>query len=264
MTEQEYREHPGVNKSTLWEIRKSPKHYKWLLDHPTEDTPALKMGRAIHMAVLQPREFAKSYAVAPAGIDRRTKEGKAAWERFLADADGMEILTQDEHDTVIGVAHSVTAEAREFLWRSSKELPLFWDDRRTGIRCKCRLDGKKLTKDRLILFDLKTTRDASTVAFVKSALNLGYHVQAAHYINGAIANKLNKGKPVEWWFIAVEKDPPYAVNLIKADQGFIDEGQYALMGLMDRLDECLRTDTWPGYGENMLIMPTWAISEGAE
>ena len=58
MTEQEYRNHYGVNKSTLWEIRKSPKHYKWLLEHPGEDTPALRIGRAIHMAVLQPDDTA--------------------------------------------------------------------------------------------------------------------------------------------------------------------------------------------------------------
>ena len=36
MTEKEYREHPGVNKSTLWEIRKSPAHYKWALENPSE------------------------------------------------------------------------------------------------------------------------------------------------------------------------------------------------------------------------------------
>lgn len=259
MTEQEYRAHPGVNKSTLWEIRKSPRHYKWVLDHQTEDTPALKMGRAIHMAVLQPREFAAHYAEVPGGIDRRTKEGKAAWAEFMETVGDREVLTEEEMDSILEISRSVTKDARKFLSRSAREMPLFWDDPRTGIGCKCRLDGKKLTKDRLILFDLKTTRDASTGAFVKSALNLGYHVQAAHYINGAIANKLNKGKPVEWWFIAVEKDPPYAVNLIKADQGFIDEGQYALMGLMDRLDECLRTDSWPGYGANVLMMPGWAI-----
>ena len=38
MTEQEYRAHQGINKSTLWEIKRSPAHYKYLLEHPIEDT----------------------------------------------------------------------------------------------------------------------------------------------------------------------------------------------------------------------------------
>lgn len=261
MTEQEYRNHPGVNKSALWEIRKSPKHYKWLLEHPSEDTPALRMGRAVHMAVLQPAEFAKNYVIAPGGIDRRTKDGKAAWAEFLETAGDREILTEEDHDVICEIARSVTQDARGLLCRSAREMPLFWDDPRTGIGCKCRMDGKKLTKDKLILFDLKTTEDASTDAFVRSAIKYGYHVQAAHYINGAVANRLNRGKPVEWWFIAVEKKPPYAVNLIKADQGFIDAGQAELSRLMDTLDRCMTFDEWPGYGESVLIMPAWAMRE---
>ena len=42
MTEKEYRAAEGVNKSTLWNLRRSPAHYKYFLDHPQEDTAAFR------------------------------------------------------------------------------------------------------------------------------------------------------------------------------------------------------------------------------
>ena len=264
MTEMEYRSHPGVNKSTRWEIRKSPLHYKWALEHPTEDTPALKMGRLVHMCVLEPQKLGETYVVAPEDIDRRTKDGKIAWAAFLEEVRNREVISQEDFDEAEAISRSVWRDARPLLEGAFAEVPMFWDDSRTGILCKCRVDAMKVEKDRCVMMDLKTCNDASTAAFTRDAIRYGYHVQAAHYINGATANDANSEKPVEWWFIAVEKRAPYAVNLIKADEGFLDQGQYELMGLMDRLDECLRTDTWPGYGENTLILPEWANSVGED
>ena len=264
MTEQEYRSHPGVNKSTLWEIRKSPKHYKYALENPSEDTPALKMGRAIHMAVLQPEEYCKEYAIIPSGIDRRTKEGKALWAEWSEKHVGQEWLTEAENQEIVSIANAVFQQSGGILDGCETEVPLFWDDPRTGIRCKCRVDAMKETKDAFIVIDLKTTADAEIGAFTRSAVKLGYHVQAAHYINGVVANGLNHGKPIVWYFLAVEKKGPYATNLIRADDGLIDEGQFRLMGLMDRLDKCLTENKWPGYGETVMTMPAWAIESEEE
>ena len=263
MTEEEYRKHVGVNKSTLWEIRKSPAHYKWALEHPGEDTPALRFGRAIHTAVLQPREFNKRYAVAPDGIDRRTKEGRAAWADFMESVGDREVLTDAECDEIRAIAKSVRKCAGTLLKGCKREVPLFWDDPRTGIYCKCRIDAIREDPDRVVVIDLKTTMDAGLETFTRSAIRYGYHVQAAHYMEGVRAT-LETSKPIEWWFIAVEKKAPYAVSLIRADQGLIDEGMYRRMSLMDRLDECMRTDTYPGYGVNVMYMPAWAVGNDEE
>lgn len=263
MTEKEYRDHAGVNKSTLWEIRKSPAHYKWALENPSEDTPALKMGRLIHMCVLEPEKLSETYAVAP-DVDRRTKIGKDVWAAFQAEYEGKEILTEDEFIEAETISRSVWRNAEDLLTGCKTEVPLFWTDDRTGIRCKCRVDAMRETDDRFIIVDLKTTNDASTKAFVRDAVKYGYHVQAAHYINGVVANGLNHGKPIEWWFIAVEKKGPCAVNLIKAETSFLDEGQYKTAALLDKLEECMRIDEYPGYGTNTLRMPEWAIEDTEE
>lgn len=264
MTEQEYRSHPGVNKSTLWEIRKSPMHYKYALENPGEDTPALKMGRAIHMAVLQPEEYCKEYAIIPSGIDRRTKDGKAVWAEWSEKHAGQEWVTEEENEEIVSIANAVYQQSGGILDGCETEVPLFWDDPRTGIRCKCRVDAMKETKDAFIVIDLKTTSDAEIGAFTRGAVKLGYHVQAAHYINGVVANGLNHGKPIVWYFLAVEKKEPYATNLIRADDGLIDEGQFRLMSLMDRLDKCLTENKWPGYGETVMTMPAWAVESEEE
>ena len=95
MTEQEYRSAPGVNKSTLWNLRKSPAHYKFYLDNPPEDTTAMRIGRAVHAAILTPTAYKRDFVTLPAGIDRRTKAGKEEYAAFIEASAGKEILTED-------------------------------------------------------------------------------------------------------------------------------------------------------------------------
>ena len=72
----DYNSVDAVNKSTLWEMRKSPLHYWHLMhDTPREDTAAMKFGRAAHAAILTPAAYKKDFAIMP-NIDRRTKAGK--------------------------------------------------------------------------------------------------------------------------------------------------------------------------------------------
>ena len=254
MTEQQYRTHPGVNKSTLWELRKSPAHYKYALEHQTEkDTPALRFGRALHTAILQPEEFKQNYVVAP-DIDRRTKAGRGEWERFLYESAGKDVLSQDDFDTISGMYEAVynDEDAAELLNGCTTETPLFWTDEATRIRCKCRLDAHK---DGIVV-DLKSCADAATGRFARDAMKYGYDVQAAHYLRGY---KAKYGNNAEFWFLCVEKTPPYAVNVIKASDAFVDRGLWQLIDLMDKLSDCRKRRKWPGYGKNELVLPEWAM-----
>ena len=252
MTEEEYRSHPGVNKSTLWLMKKSPAHYKYALEHPSPDTPALKLGRAIHMAILEPDVYSSHYVVVPP-MDRRTKAGREMYEQFVSQHTTNELIDLDDANDITGMYESVWKDpvAAKLLQDCEMETPLFWTDDATGIDCKCRLDAYK---DGLVI-DLKSCADASTSSFLRDALRYGYDVQAAHYLRGY---KTQFGKNAEFVFIAVEKKPPYAVNVIHASDDFIDRGTWQLISLMDRLKECRDKDEWPAYGENELDVPAWA------
>ena len=254
MTEAEYRAAPGINKSTLWELRRSPAHYRHLIQHPREDTLALRLGRAVHCAVLQPTRYRREYAILPEGLDKRTKAGKEAAARFEAENAGRTILTPDDGAMIRGIVRSIrnTPEAVRLLKGAKREKPFFWTDPDTGLTCKCLVDAVKPGA----IVDLKTTTDAGTEAFTRDALRHGYHVQAAHYIQGVQAH--NADEPIEWYFIVVEKNAPYAVNVLRADESFIDHGRWQRMELMDVLRGCIERDAWPGYGANDLVLPSWA------
>lgn len=253
MTEQEYRQHPAVNKSTLWEMRKSPAHYKYALEHPSDDTAALKFGRAFHMAVLQPEDFKQSYVLMPE-IDRRTKAGKEEYLRFVEYAGDRELISHDDYETICGMVEAIWAEpeAADLLDGCECETPIFWVDDATGIECKCRIDAHKAG----VVIDLKSCADASTLAFKRNALALGYDAQAAHYIRGY---KAKYGTNPDFYFIAVEKNPPYAINVIHASDAFVDRGTYLIIDLLDKLSKCRESNEWGGYGKTELLINDWEM-----
>lgn len=243
-----YESSPAVNKSTLWEMRKSPAHYWHLInDTPKEDTPAMKFGRAVHTRLLEPVEFSARYAATPLECDRRTKEGKAIWNELLES--GKEVISAADMDAIRGMEQEFPFH---LIAGAQTEVPLFWTDAETGVQCKGRLDA--ITEDYVI--DYKTTTNAATDAFMREALRYGYDLQAAMYLEAARANGYS---PKGFIFIAQEKTAPYMVNVLHAGEAFIDRGLWIMRDLLAKYKKCRDTDTWPGYGENELILPEWEV-----
>ncbi len=252
MTEQEYRNAEGVNKSTLWNLRRSPAHYKYFLDNPPDDTAAFRFGRAVHAAILTPTAYKRNYAIIPEGIDRRTKAGKEEYQAFIDSSAGKEIISADDARTIKDIvrAFKKNRDAVELLKGTKREKALFWTDD-NGILCKCRIDTYKAG----IMIDLKTAADAETDTFSREALRYGYDVQAAHYLD-AYRHKENAARP-DWYFIVIEKAEPYTINIMKADIGFLDYGFVRRQELIEKLKTCQESGQFPGYGINDLILPGW-------
>lgn len=252
MTEKQYRTAPGVNKSTLWNLRKSPAYYKWCLEHPQEDTAAFKFGRAVHAAILTPAAYKRDFAIIPAGIDRRTKAGKEEYQAFIEASAGKEIITAEDAETVAGIvrAFKKNPDAVALLKGTKREKPLFWTDD-NDVDCKCRVDAFKSG----IMVDLKTAADAETDTFCREAIRYGYDVQAAHYIDG-YQHKVSSVRP-DWYFIVIEKAEPYSINILKADIGFLDYGYMRRLELIEKLKTCTESNSFPGYGVNDLYLPAY-------
>ena len=253
MTEQEYRAAEGVNKSTLWNLRKSPAHYKYFLENQREDTAAFAFGRAVHAAILTPTAFKKDFAIIPEGIDRRTKAGKEEYQAFLDASAGKEILTAQDAETVKAIvkAFKKNKDAVQLLKGTKREKPLFWTDD-NEILCKCRIDAYRTG----LIVDLKTAQDAETETFTKESLRYGYDVQAAHYLD-AYQHKVSSIRP-DWYFIVIEKTEPYAINILRADIGFLDYGFIRRQELIEKLKSCQEEKFFPDYGINELCLPAWA------
>lgn len=63
-------------------------------------------------------------------------------------------------------------------------------------------------------------------------------------------------------FVVIEKDPPYAVNILQADEAFIQRGYDIFRELIGTYHECKETNNWWGYMGaynviNNLGVPNW-------
>lgn len=221
-------------------------------------TPAMRLGTLVHLAVLEPERYAREVVVAPSGIDRRTKAGKEAWETFAAECGGKEIVSAEDADLIGRIASSVMANkaAAGLLAGARTEVSMLWDDGVTGVRCKGRIDG---VSKHGALFDLKTSSDASADGFGKSIANFGYHIQAAHYIDGFETE--HGERPSAYVWIVVEKEPPHAVALYAADSEMIAIGSQLRTKALDLIAECRATGVWPGFDTHIkqISLPAWAV-----
>lgn len=262
MTEQEYEAHSGVRRSALWNLKRSPRHFRYELEHPSEPTQAMVFGAAVHSAVLMPETFKEQYCVIDA--DLRTKEGRAAKQAAMEA--GKTLLTKDQLEAVNGICESLTGDmfARKLL-TGQHENPYFWTDDVTGEGCKCRTDCEVDIGGQHIIVDFKTCADASTDAFMRDALRMGYHVQAAMYCEGV---KAVTGHESSFVFVCVEKEAPYAINILQADEAFLLYGLDEYRYLMGLYHECMEKNEWPGYAGlsgnvNTLELPAW-LKKGVE
>ncbi len=85
-----------------------------------------------------------------------------------------------------------------------------------------------------------------------------YHVSAALYFDGGTALL---DKPIDLFsFVAVEKTPPYFVQVYIADQNFLNLGRSKARQLLKLYHKCVTENKWPSYPPEIKILgvPKWA------
>lgn len=238
-------------------LKRSPAHLKHSIDFVKAPTKALIIGEAIHTAVLEPEIFLDTYAELPK-FDARTKEGKAKRDEFTAQAGLRTVLDQDDYRTVVNTSQAVLSHplaSSIIACATAREVTGIFKDPITGVMCKLRADA--LCDNHSMIFDLKTTQDASAKEFEKSIFNFGYHRQGAFYLDGCKA----LGKTFDHYtIIAVEKEPPFACAVYRLKDEAIELGRKENQALMQVYAECLKNNAWPSYPEFItdVGIPEWA------
>jgi hypothetical protein len=264
-----YQAMEGLNASLLKEMRHSPRMFRYRRQNP-KTTKSMVFGTGGHCAVLEPDRFGSDFAV----WDRRTDAGKSAprtgqhWEAFQREHAGQTVLTADEHAKVMSLQMAVRGDrdAMRYLGRGEPEVSMQW--LHNGRPCKARpdwltrdwIDGNGERQTRPCLVGLKSSRDCRPFQFGRQAANLGYHLSWGYYYDGFKALTGEEPKVVE---IVVDAEPPHCVVVYEVPDEVLQLGCEEYLALIEKLDECERTNTWPGpvSGEQPLVLPAYVYGE---
>lgn len=263
MTEKEYRKHPAISRSELWHISDSPEKFKYHRDNPKPPTPALLFGQFFHKLVLQPESVWNEFAVEPV-VDRRTAQGKKDYAEFFSTLGDKSAVTVDMVATAIEMNNAIMRNGfcRKLL-SGAHETAWFWTDETTGIECKCRTDCVVNIGGLPLIVDVKSAQSAATEQFMRDAVKHGYDFQTAMYREGV---KANTGKDHGFVFIVVEKEPPYSINILQAEDAFLTRGFDLLREFLGTYKYCLDNDDFYGYmgqseSVNGLNLPPWLAKD---
>lgn len=224
----------AVSSSTLKEIHKKTLFHA--LSVKKEMTDAMILGSAIHCAILDPERFTSDFVISPK-FDKRTTVGKTAFNEFSRLAEGKTVIDEDMAEKVTGIKNSVMSHplAREILSGGEAEYSYYATDIETGLKTKCRPDYHNGGS----LIDLKTTMDASYEGFARQIGNMGYHIQAAFYLD--VFNLSQETDYKEFYFVAVENVAPYAVAVYRLNPEQIEYGRMAYKQSIKKLAEYLKS-----------------------
>jgi hypothetical protein len=260
----------GINR-----FLRSPQHFHsaYVMGIKQKNTESLKFGNMIHCLILEPEKFKKLYVVEPeftgytkdgklSNLSGEAKEKKKAWYSELSP--GAQVVEQKHLDAVEGMANAIVKHpiAKEVFKEGLSEVTGYYRDPETGLKCVIRPD--RINTRLHALVDLKTTENASLAAFQRSLVNYGYENQNFMYDFGY--EQITSKKAEMNIFVAIEKEPPYAVAVYVADESVKDCGSRGYRKAMKGIKQCLETGIWPGYQTEAqnISMPAWSLDRYLE
>lgn len=256
--------HPDFEKkplsySSLKAFQKSPQHFVEYRTQKKEPTAAMAFGSLVDCLILTPDDYSFKFAILPE-CDRRTKAGKEIFENFCQENKGRSFVSKSDDELAKFLAKKTfdNAKAKELLSRVVRTQDrMQWIHKPTGLPV---VAYKDMTGDSFI-GDLKTANDGSPNKYSRSAIDLGYPIQAGCYLNG---EKTLLGKYPDFFHLVVETVAPYNVSVYKMTNEFIEYGKNIFDDLMQQVKFCAENDLWyQGYefhsatGYHHLDLPGW-------
>jgi len=250
MPASEYHRLPRASKSGLDKIARSPAHYRWFTDNPSEPTKSMQLGTALHSLIFD----GVSPLVMPDFSGKGSVAARDEWKESNA---GALIVSADDFGAIHSMrdalmAHPIIGTALRGA-KGRPEVSALWTCPDTGIECKSRFDW--LLEP--LLLDLKTTTDASPFGFARSIANFRYHVQDAFYSQAAASEGLDVR---HFLFAGVETSPPYLCAIYQLDDEAREIGRRLYLRDLRTYQQCVERNEWPGYSPEIqtLSLPKWA------
>ena len=238
--------------SLLKTMALSPAHYLEQCQYPQDDslasrlgkmmpgihkrTEALRFGTAVHAMLLGNKGRVARFG------GRRAGNVWVNFQKEAAAAGAIEILNDREYLQAEGVAGAIMRNdlAMRLLFDGTDvEQRIDWTY--VGKPCRSTPDARGINW----IADLKTAQTAEPAAFIRNAVKLFYHAQAALYCEAI--ESTGKPRPVDSYVIAVEKSRPMPVSVLRFTERTLEQGMKLCRGWVERLNICEATDEWPEY-----------------
>jgi exodeoxyribonuclease VIII len=267
----------GINATILKTVdRYSLAHAKAQIEgRRVRESDALQFGKSFHALMNGETDFVVRPETYPAPATHEKvrkgliKEGHPLpWnanatecKEWAAKHAGETIVTERQAGDLFGMSASVRNHPGLQGWlEGDSELAVF--AQKDGIPLKAMIDRLPANEDAPVI-DFKTCSNAEPSAFLKTALSLGYHIQAAFYLD---VLRLVGIKRSSFALVAVETEAPYAVAiLVFNDQApsLLRVGRRRYRAALAKLTEAYRTDKWPDYGttDAETHLPAWMLPE---
>lgn len=217
------------------------------------------IGTVVHRLLLQP-ELESRVAVVDAD-SWRTNAAKAVRDQAREEGDTPLLIGEWQR-----VQEMLTAVRAQLPLLDVDPLPftdgkaeqtLCWEDERTGVLCRARLDW--LRDDMTVIDDLKTSKwSANPLSWSRRTLwSIGADVQTVMYRR---AVKSITGTEPDLRFIIAESQPPFAIGVVALAESALTLAESKLDAALDIWKRCLETNEWPGYTPRVIeaAAPAWA------
>lgn len=261
-TNAEYHGYRGaISKSRLANMAVCPAYFKWCEDNPSAPSDDMVLGSAFHKIVLEPETFDDEFVVMP-NFDRRTKDGKMQYALFVEQSNGKTVITQEQYETICGMRDSIMSNPyAKKLINGNIEQSMYFTDDLTKVECKCRPDVWRKVADRVVITDLKSAKSVMPNDFMRDCVKYHYDLQTAMYRDGA-SKVLGVPKDnIDFVFIAVEKKPPYLLNIMQADTYVIQKGEADFREYIGTYAECKADGVFYGLNGKNGIINTLSLPE---
>lgn len=225
------------------------------------DTAAMRVGRMLHAAVLEPDRWS-AFAVPPE-VDRRTRDGKAAYAAWQEQNPKAEVVSAKEHALVLAMAEAVAAHPLASRLCSGctgvSERAMVWRDEETGKLVRARVDRHDEAPP--VIVDLKKVAQLPTPeTFARVVVNHWYHGQAAMYLDGARAVT---GIDHRFALVAVHESAPHEVGVYELGEDEIELGRRQYRAALRELQWRREEHDWHSDWEkrpHVIRFPGWAFA----
>lgn len=246
-----------ISASDIKLFLQSPRAYYYEKHRTDKDDQAkhFVVGSALHEIIMEPHLFEHNYVVFPK-VDRRTKQGKEDYAKFVEESQDKVMLTDEEMEMIIQMSVNVKRNNTfmELLEDSHYEVSCYTTDEETGLKLRMRPDI--LPKKKNSIVDIKSCLNSSPVKFKNDVFKFGYAISAAFYTNFL--------KRENYIFAALEKNAPYQSSLFALSDERMSYGQFQYRMGLDLLKWSQDNDYWCDYVEFEILKESYLLGDTSD